>query len=445
MAFDTLALVGVTLVGAFLVGKVFSRLGIPQVVGYIVAGTLLGPSFLHALPQELNNNLTFICEVALGLIGFDMGGHLKLNDLRRIGWSIVSIVVLEAMSAFALVGVGVYALTRSLATAIIFGALASATDPASTVDVLAEYGAEGNLTTTLRAVVGLDDAVSLVLFSIGAAVAESLLDSGASLSLLSMLELPLIEISGSLVVGFVLGLTLSQLMTRLASNHDVMVIAMGAIFLCAGLTHTLTFSLVLTTMLMGAVVVNRDPEHGCYIRFTIEHVGPVIYVLFFALIGARLRIDTLPEMGAIGLAYLVLRNVGKYGGAWLGGSLGKAAPAVRRNLGMALFAQAGVVIGLAMSAGDRFSELGPEGEDLGLLVLNVITATTFVAQIIGPIMVKFAISRAGEIGRADDECDTVIHDLTSESIVLLMPEAAPSSAVLPPIDGVILAGEVGPD
>jgi NhaP-type Na+/H+ or K+/H+ antiporter len=408
---DTLALVGITLVIAFLIGKLLSRFGIPQVVGYIIAGTLLGPSFVHIIPRELNDSLTFVTEVALGLIGFDMGGHLKLRELRLIGWSIVSIVLLESVGAFVLVGVGVFLLTHRLATALIFGALAAATDPASTVETLSEYQSEGRLTTTLRAVVGLDDAVALVLFSIGAALAETLLSSGGQVSIAHMLELPLKEMAGSLLVGVTLGFALSQTMKRFANTHDVMIIAMGAIFVCAGLSHRFELSLVLTTMIMGAMVVNRDPEDGHYIRFTIEHVGPVIYVLFFALIGARLQISALPEMGLIGVAYLLLRNAGKYGGAWAGGTLGHAVPAVRDNLGLALFAQAGVVIGLALSAGERFDALGVDGRDLSDLVLNVITATTFIAQIIGPVMVKFAIQRAGEIYRAAGEYDDLVPGL----------------------------------
>jgi NhaP-type Na+/H+ or K+/H+ antiporter len=408
---DTLALVGMTLVIAFSIGKLLSHFGVPQVVGYIIAGTLLGPSFIHVIPRELNDSLNFVTEVALGLIGFDMGGHLKLRELRLIGWSIATIVLMEAVGAFVLVGMGVFLLTHRLATALIFGALAAATDPASTVETLSEYRSAGRLTTTLRAVVGLDDAVALVLFSVGAALAEALLSSSGHVSIVHMLELPLREMTGSLLVGVTLGAALSQTMKRFANTHDVMIIAIGAIFVCAGLSHTFELSLVLTTMIMGAMVVNRDPEDGRYIRFTIEHVGPVIYVLFFALIGARLQLSALPEMGLVGVAYLLLRNAGKYGGAWAGGTFGHAVPAVRDNLGLALFAQAGVVVGLALSAGGRFDSLGTDGHDLSDLVLNVITATTFIAQIIGPVMVKVAIRRAGEIYQAVGDYDEMVQGL----------------------------------
>lgn len=147
------------------------------------------------------------------------------------------------------------------------------------------------------------------------------------------------------------------------------------------------------------VVVNRSPEQGKHIRLTIEQAGPVIYVLFFALVGARFQVKLLPTMGLLGVAYVLLRSHGKLVGAWLGGTFGGADPAVRNNLGFGLLSQAGVAIGLALASADRFSAYGEEGESLGYLIINVITVTTFVVQIIGPFFVKFAIGRAGEIGR----------------------------------------------
>ena len=133
--------------------------------------------------------------------------------------------------------------------------------------------------------------------------------------------------------------------------------------------------------------------------------GPVIYVLFFALVGARLQVSLLPAMGAIGIAYLLVRSLAKYSGAWLGGFLGRAEPNVRNYLGFGLLSQAGVAIGLALSCSERVIDCGQEGADIAALVLGAVTATTFVAQLIGPIFVKFAVTRAGEIGQAIQEED----------------------------------------
>ena len=397
---NILIVIGMLVAVAFLGSKLFQRLGIPQVVGFIVLGVLHGPSGINVIPLELSGELIFISEIALGLIGFDIGSHLRLDDLRRIGRSIITILLFEALGTFALVTAGVYVVTGSLPTALIFGALASATAPAATVDVLAEYDAEGPLTTSLLAVVGMDDALALVLFSIASVVVESQLAGGGSPDLITIIELPFIEIGGSLLLGFGLGFILDRILCRMKTHHDAMAISIGFVLLGVGISESLGLSLILTSMSMGFLLVNRHESHARHIRFTIEQAGPVIYVLFFALIGARLEIKSLPAMGTLGIVYILLRSLGKFGGAWLGGRLGGAEPVVRQNLGFGLLSQAGVAIGLALAASSRFAESGEEGEALGSLILGVITATTFVVQIIGPIFTKLAISRAGEIGRA---------------------------------------------
>jgi len=397
---NIITIIGLLIALSFLGSKVFQRLGIPQVVGFIVMGVLMGTSFLNIVPLELVQELTFISEVALGLIGFDMGSHLRFDEVRQKRRSIFTILLFESFGTFLLVSAGIYLITRSLHTALIFGALSSATAPAATVDVLAEYDAKGPLTTSLLAVVGLDDALSLLLFSLVAAFTETLLMDTGMPSLLQVLEIPLFEIGGSLILGFSAGLLLVQILDCMKKLHDAMAISIAFVFLCVGISEAVNLSLILTTMVMGMTVVNRRREHGRAIRFTIEQSGPVIYVLFFTLVGARLDIRVMPAMGLIGLVYVLLRSGGKYLGAYAGGLIGGAEPQVTNNLGMGLLSQAGVAIGLALASFKRFTPLGPEGEALGTLILSVITATTFIVQIIGPIGVKIAISRAGEIGQA---------------------------------------------
>jgi Kef-type K+ transport system membrane component KefB len=402
---DILAIIGLLITAAFLGSKIFQRLGIPQVVGFIVVGTLCGTSFLNIIPLELAHELTFVSHIALSLIGFDIGSHLRLRELRQLGRCLIIILICESIGTFLVVTAGIYAITKSIHTALIFGALASATAPAATVDVLAEYDSKGPLTTSILVVVGLDDALALILYSIAANLAEStLLGSGAT-SWESTALIPLIEIGGSVLLGFGLGFILEWIMKRMKSRHDAMAISIAFVFMGVGLSETFGFSLILTSMLMGSFLVNRDPSYARSIRYTIEQAGPVIYVLFFSLVGARFQIKLLPAMGLLGIAYIFLRSLGKFGGSWIGGKLGKVETVVCNNLGFGLLSQAGVAIGLALASQQRFSTLGEEGEALGNLILNVITATTFVVQIVGPIFVKFAINRAGEIGQAKIEAD----------------------------------------
>jgi Kef-type K+ transport system membrane component KefB len=396
---DTLAIIGLTMAFAFLVGRIFSRFGIPQVVGFLMAGVLLGPSVLHLIPENLNQSLDFVSEIALGLIGFEMGSHLKFTELRKLGRNILGIVLFEAFGAFMLVGIGVFLITGSDVVALLLGAVATATAPAATMEVLSEYEAEGPLTTTLLAVIGIDDAVSLVLFSFAAAVAESLL-VGEALSIIEMIELPLIEIGGSIVVGTAVGLLMGNIMHRLPMRTDAAILPIGIGLFAAGLANTLHLSLILTTMTMGVVAINTEPRNGRHIAFLVERTGPIVYILFFVLAGARMHLDALATMGLLGVVYVIGRFVGKCSGTYVGARISGAGSNVRNYLGLALIAQAGVAIGLAREAGSRFSILGAEGVELALLISSVVTAGVLVAEVIGPILVKFAIIRAGEAGKA---------------------------------------------
>ncbi|MEJ2749362.1 MAG: cation:proton antiporter [Anaerolineae bacterium] len=397
---NVITTIGLIVAAAFLGSKLFQRYGIPQVVGFIVMGVLLGSSGFNLVPHQLAEELTFISEIAVGLIGFDMGSHLRISELRQLGRSIIFILLCESLGTFLLVTLGIYFVTQDWITALLFGALSSATAPAATIDVLAEYDAKGPLTTSIIAVVGLDDALALLLFSVIASTAESMFAHTAAPSLWQIISLPLVEIGGSIILGAVMGLALDSIMSRMKKHHDAMAVSIGFVLLCVGLSNAFSCSLILTTMILGFVVVNRHDEHSKQIRYTIEQAGPVIYVLFFALVGARFRIDLLPTMGFLGIAYVLLRSLGKFAGAWTGSALGGAVPAVRNNLGLSLLSQAGVAVGLAIAASCRFSVYGTIGELLGQTIINVITATTFIVQIIGPIGVKFAINRADEIGKA---------------------------------------------
>ncbi len=259
---NILTLIGLIIVLAFIGSKLFNRLGIPQIVGFIVTGVVFGPSFLNIVPIELSSELLFISEIALGLIGFDIGSHLKLSEIRKIGRSILTILIFEAFGAFFLVATGVYLFTRDLNTALMFGAISTATAPAATVDVLAEYDAKGPLTTSLLAVIGLDDALALLLFSLSSGFVENRLSGSASASILDILLVPIVEIGGSIILGILMSLTLDYLLHKIKGQHDGMAISIGFVFLGVGLSVTLGMSLILTTMAIGFILINRSPEHG---------------------------------------------------------------------------------------------------------------------------------------------------------------------------------------
>lgn len=402
---NTITIIGFLVISSFLGSRLVKQVGVPQIVGYILLGLILGPSFINLVPSKLSNELVFISQIALGLIGFDIGSHLKAEDLRDKGKIITSILFSESLTTFILVSSGIYLFTRNYALALLFGAISTATAPAATVDVLAECDAKGPLTTCLLAVIGLDDALALVMFYLSAGIVESTFKNVANISIIEIIAFPVYEILGSIVLGVVLSLILDTLLLRIRREHDAMALSLGFVLFTVGVSLTLHLSLILSTMAMGMVLVNRSPEHGYRIRYTIEQAGPVIYVLFFTLIGAKFNISVLPHIGALGILYIVLRTLGKYLGATFGAYMSGSEPKLYQNIGLGLLTQAGVAAGLALDAYNRFIVLGPAGEALANTVLNVVTASIFVFEIIGPIACKLAVSRAGEEGKAKGTID----------------------------------------
>ena len=391
-------LIGLVLVFGLLMGRGFRFLGIPQVVGFIVLGILFGDSFSGMLGKELLDSLTPVTTIALSIIGFMVGGELKHRVFKKYGKQFFSILFSEGLSAMALVSILVTLYTRNPALGILLGALSSATAPAATVDVLWEYHSRGPLTTTILAIVALDDGLSLVLYGFALAIADVLLTSG-KLNLNIMLFTPLKEIGLSIIIGFVAGIALDRVLSFVKVEEDRLVITLGMLALAAGLSESLDLSLILTSMTMGVVLTNAHPHRNEGVFELIKGFAPPIYILFFVFVGARLQVGLLREMGIIGLLYVAGRTGGKWAGAYLGATLSKAPKQVSRYLGFALFSQAGVAIGLALDAYQHFERLGLKGSEIGSTIINIITATTFIVQVIGPPSVKYAISKAGETGK----------------------------------------------
>ncbi len=377
-------------------GRLFERFGIPQVVGYIVIGVLLGDSVLHFLPVKTLDDLAPLTSIALAFIGFMVGGELKYSIFKKYGKQFFSILLSEGLLAMFLVSFLTILLTKNIPLGILLGALSSATAPAATVDVLWEYHSKGPLTSTILAIVALDDGLALFLYGFAFAFANVLV-TGGDLSIKIMLVQPLIEIFGSLVLGILIALIVDQVLRWIKTRDDQLVVNVAAILLASGISRYFDLSLILTNMAVGLTLTNLHQDRNESNFEIVKEFVPPIYIIFFLFVGARLQIGLLPSMGMLGILYVLGRTVGKWAGAYLGSVISSASPAVKKYLGFALFSQAGVAIGLALDIYQHFGKFGTAGEQLGHTVINVIAATTLLVQIIGPPSVKFAISRAGEI------------------------------------------------
>ncbi len=397
---SSLLVIGIALIFGVIGARLFKAVKIPQVVGYIIIGIALGTSGADIISKELIEKFAPINYLALGIIGFLVGGELKKSVLKKFGRNMITILIFEGMTAFALVCILTGLFTGNWALAIVLGALASATAPAATVDVLWECKAAGLLTTMVFAIVALDDGLALLLYGFASAIAGSLLTSDG-FSIINAVIKPIYEIGGAAALGigvaFIYRLLL-DLTSKYKQERDLILsFTFGSIVLIIAIALKFNLDLILAEMFFGVTFVNIAPHYSKRVFDLMKGFSPPIYILFFILAGARLELTSVTiSTGIIALLYLAGRTIGKILGVNIGARLSSAPPKVTRYLGFCLFSQAGVTIGLAISAFHNLPELG-------LSIINVVTLTTFLVQIIGPPFVKYAISKAEEAGKNINE------------------------------------------
>lgn len=388
--------VGLGTVIAVYAGKLARKGKLPSVIGFMLLGAALGPSLLHILTEELQDQLGFINDIALGFVALSIGLELSFRSLKRQGKSIIFIILSESLFTAIVVSLALGFLTGNWPFAILFGAIAPASAPAGTVAIIQEYRAKGPLTQALYSVVGFDDGLGIVIFGFASAIAVQLLNDAAFS--LGILLRPLLEIVGSIGVGAAIGLVAGILAARLESKSETLTLNFGLVLLATGVADVLHLSLILTTLVVGITLVNTQAHRVTQrVGESISTVMPLLFTLFFLLAGAHLELSALPALGLIGLVYIVARTFGLIGGAWIGSTIGGAGKTIRNNLGLGVLSQAGVAIGLALYVQQTFSQYGEAGAWIGTTIITTVTATSVIFEIIGPILTKIALRRAGEI------------------------------------------------
>ena len=410
-----LFILGIGVFGGILGATLFQRMRIPQVVGYIALGILIGQSGLGLVRQDDILALRPFNLFALGLIGFLVGGELHAETFRKYGRQFSTILIGEGMTAFVLVGISTglvlwYCMRDfpvALAGGIVFGAIASATDPASTVSVLWEYRAQGIVTTTLIAIVALDDALAMTLYGLGTSAAQILAGGAADIGREALKVV--VHLGGAVGLGFGMGLLLSRIMRWMQSEEETIAIAMGAILVTIGLAAAYDMDIILASMTLGVTLTNIAPRRSEGLFSLVKSFSDPIYILFFVLVGARLGIKNMPAwLWWIIILYVLFRSAGKMAGAYFGALLSGAPAAVRRYCGLGLFAQGGVAVGLSIMASQHLSGVMVTPQmALGDTIIFGVTATTLIVQILGPPMVKLAIRLTGEIDRNVTEEDVI--------------------------------------
>jgi len=401
---------------ALAVGLAMSRLvklvGLPAVTGYLISGIIIGPYCLGkigfaGIGFNSNENVTaynIICEVALGFIAFTIGNEFRMSELKKIGKQAVVVSLFEALVAVIVVDavlisthfiVGEEAFP--LSAAITLGAIAAATAPAATLMVVRQYKANGPLTKLLLPVVALDDAIGLIAFALSFGIARSF---NGTVNVLSLIVEPLLEIVLSLAGGAVLGLLFSWSEKFFNSRSKRLAVSVTFVFLTIALSMlefkigeiNIGFSSLLACMMLGTVFCNTC-DFSEELMDRVDRWTAPLFILFFVLSGAALELDVFFDITTliVGLLYIVFRCVGKYLGAYFGSTVMKCEPQVRHHLGITLFPQAGVALGMSLTAVQSF----PTTE--GHLIRNIVLFGVLIYELVGPMLTKLSLQKAGEI------------------------------------------------
>ncbi len=396
---------GLLLILGFFGGKVANRIGLPRVTGYLLVGVFFSPSVSGLIPKTLLiNELQVITELALAVIAFTIGGSLELARLKGLVRQIGVITVLQGFMTALLTGAAIFSLltmvpeivsmpacvpASCLAAALVFGAIASSTAPGVVMATAAELNARGRFTMTLLGVIALGDALTLILFAVAATIAQNLLTPG-SVSLLSMITIPVFKIVISMLIGAV-GAAVLYFSAKIAeSSKSLLMVVLGVLVTVASISTPCGASPLLANMVLGAVLTNIERGYKEYF-LAVEFMDEMIFGLFFTLAGTHLDIQVFKAAGLLCLIFVLIRVVGKQTGAWLGAVVSRADLSVRRYLGLALFPQAGIAIGLAMLAEGIFSG------SLRDIVVNTVLGAVILNELVAPLVLKFCFKKAGEV------------------------------------------------
>lgn len=364
------------------------KTGFPRVTLFLFIGLAAGGAGFDLIPANLQAWYDMLSVIALTMVAFLLGGALHRDTLRAHGRAIMAISLAIVAGTLVVVSVGLTAMGMPFGLAMILAAIATATAPAATNDVIIQSGINNGFTQTLRGIVAIDDVWGLLSFSLVLVIVTQLQGQ----SDLAGLSHAVWETGGAIILGVLIGGPAALLTGRLRDGEPLQIEALSLVFLTAGLSLWFGVSFLITGMVVGAVIVNLAAHHTKAFN-EITHIQWPFVVLFFILAGASLDIDVARTLGGAGLAFIVLRSVARIFGGLFGARLARVAPREGLWYGIALLPQAGVAIGMALIAAQRFPEWGPQ-----IIALTIGTAVVF--EILGPVATLFAINRtAGDGGR----------------------------------------------
>lgn len=403
--------IGISLLLGLLMSRLAKKLNLPAVTAYLVTGVLIGPFCLGALnipflgfsSNEDLESLNILSDVALGFIAFAIGNEFRLSSLKKTGKQATIIGIAQAVIATLFVDIALI-ITHfiipdkiSLSSAITLGAIAAATAPAATLMVVRQYKSQGPLTSLLLPIVALDDAVGLIIFSVSFGIAEAI--QTGSPNIISIVVEPLLEIIGSLLLGTIMSLLLTFFERFFFSRSKRLSLAVTFVFITVGITMLefnignihIGFSSLLTCMMLGTVFCNLCDFSEELMERCDRWTAP-LFIIFFVASGAELKLSVFTDIAVviIGLLFIIFRSAGKYLGSFFSAKLTKCEPSIVKYLGITLLPQAGVALGMSVTA----MQLG-NGD--GTFIRNIVLFAVLIYELIGPLLTKKALTAAGDI------------------------------------------------
>ena len=395
--------IAILLATGLIAAKISQRIHLPSVTGYIIAGLLMGPTGFNLISEEsIGHNLDHFTNIALMLIAFGIGEHIELKKLTKHARSVLFIGLFETSCTFILIttaifgvvtltGLGIdgWQLKENLALSILLGAVGVATAPAATLLVIQELKAKGPLTSSLMAIVAIDNGLAIILFGFAVSITHQIIGQ-SELPMVLAIANGFFEIFLSLLLGWVTGFCLETVLRRLKKDGEMLTAGLAILLLCSELAVYWNLSALLAGMVAGFTLVNKA-ERDVRVFRALNSFEPPIYVLFFTLAGTHLDIKTLGSVGLLGIVYFLTRIVGKIGGVQIGARFGNTPDIVRKHLGFTLIPQAGVAIGLIflISADSSLAFCSP-------IITPVVLTGVFLSELIGPLSAKFAVISAKE-------------------------------------------------
>lgn len=401
METGSVTILGTLLLSGFMAGRIVSKLGLPEVTGYILAGVLLNPQISGIVSTDFISSSELITNLTLAVITFSVGASLYLPNIRKMGKTIGLVAVFEAEFANLFIAAGFIVLLPALLPgsapyaiplALLFGALGSPTDPSATLAVTREYNCKGPVSRTVLGVAAVDDGIGMINYSVAAAVAAVLLAHSSFTA--SSVTAPVLRIVTSLITGGAFGSLFSFMEKKKFAKTDssILAVLLGSLYACYGAAGYLNADSLLAVMTMGFVVVNAGEWCRTIPEKTSGWIEEVVFILFFTVSGMKLDFTVLKSSALAILVFVLLRASGKYIGTSLGAKIAGSPAIVRKYTGFCLIPQGGIVIGLALVLQAR-----PEFSQFSNTLVSVILGTVIVHELIGPLLSKWALKKAGEI------------------------------------------------